>query len=279
MPVPDLPLPADFHFSQNNLQDFLACPRRFQLKHINHLVWPAVQSEPVIEQEKALARGKQFHQMVHQSFIGISKSILSDQITDPELEQWWLSFCNHPPRDLPSNNLPEYTLSLPFAGYRLIAKFDLLAYQSGSFFIVDWKTNQKKPSRSYLEQRAQTRLYRYVCSKAAAHLNNGQPIAPETIHMLYWFAADPDHPEYFHYSTQEQHADSQWLANLIQQIVTLSNTGLPFPLVDEDKSCAYCVYRSLCGRGVTPGQWDEQADPEAEIEIPFDPDQVMEIAF
>ena len=42
-------LKPGFHFSQNNLQDFVDCPRRFELLHVLHLPWPAIQSEPVLE--------------------------------------------------------------------------------------------------------------------------------------------------------------------------------------------------------------------------------------
>ena len=36
-------LPPDFHFSQASLRDFLACPRRFLLRHIQRLAWPAIE--------------------------------------------------------------------------------------------------------------------------------------------------------------------------------------------------------------------------------------------
>mgnify|MGYP007064289961 CR=1 FL=1 len=40
-----MPLPVDFQFSQNNLQDYLDCARRFELRALRRLAWPAAQSE------------------------------------------------------------------------------------------------------------------------------------------------------------------------------------------------------------------------------------------
>ena len=42
-------LPADFHFSQGSLQDYVDCPRRFQLRYMMKLAWPAVEAEPAVE--------------------------------------------------------------------------------------------------------------------------------------------------------------------------------------------------------------------------------------
>ncbi len=64
-------LPDDFVFTQNNLQDFVDCPRRFQLKYLLKMAWPAPISEPIEENDHLIQLGSQFHQMVHQFFLGI----------------------------------------------------------------------------------------------------------------------------------------------------------------------------------------------------------------
>ena len=38
-------LPPDFHFSQRSLQDYVDCRRRFQLRYLQHLAWPAVEAK------------------------------------------------------------------------------------------------------------------------------------------------------------------------------------------------------------------------------------------
>ena len=45
-------LPGSFIFSQSSLQYYFDCPRRFQLRYIEHLAWPAVETEPVLENER-----------------------------------------------------------------------------------------------------------------------------------------------------------------------------------------------------------------------------------
>ena len=59
-------LPVDFQFSQGSLGDFVDCRRRFQLRYMWRLSWPAVQSEPYSEHERVMRRGVLFHQLVQQ---------------------------------------------------------------------------------------------------------------------------------------------------------------------------------------------------------------------
>ena len=64
-------LPASFNFSQSSLQDYFDCPRRFQLRYIEHLIWPAVETEPVLENERRQQEGQLFHRMVQQHLVGL----------------------------------------------------------------------------------------------------------------------------------------------------------------------------------------------------------------
>jgi hypothetical protein len=52
----------EFQFSQSSLQDYVECSRRFELRYIERLRWPALQSEPVLEQERHMQQGQRFHQ-------------------------------------------------------------------------------------------------------------------------------------------------------------------------------------------------------------------------
>ena len=59
-------LPPNFQFSQGSLQDFVDCRRRFQLRYIQGVAWPALQTEPAMENERSMQQGARFHHLVHQ---------------------------------------------------------------------------------------------------------------------------------------------------------------------------------------------------------------------
>ena len=59
-------LRADFQFSQASLQDYVECARRFQLRYVERVAWPAPQAQPIFEYEQRLERGQVFHRLVQQ---------------------------------------------------------------------------------------------------------------------------------------------------------------------------------------------------------------------
>jgi hypothetical protein len=85
-------LPDGFQFSQGSLQDFVDCRRRFRLRYLDRLAWPALQTEPALDNERHMHLGLLFHHMVHQHLIGIPVSNLAKMIHDEQLERWWLNF-------------------------------------------------------------------------------------------------------------------------------------------------------------------------------------------
>jgi hypothetical protein len=87
-------IPVDFRFSQGNLQDYIDCPRRFQLRHLQHIAWPAVEVEPLLEHERHRKLGEFFHRLVQQHLLGVPVERLSRmaaglRLGGPELETWW----------------------------------------------------------------------------------------------------------------------------------------------------------------------------------------------
>ena len=80
-----MPLANNFIFSANNLQDYLDCPRRFELRYILKQNWPAITSQPVLEMENRINMGNRFHLLAHQYLSGISGEILRNTIDDPDL--------------------------------------------------------------------------------------------------------------------------------------------------------------------------------------------------
>lgn len=250
--------PETFQFSQNNLQDYIDCPRRFQLRYLLQQKWPALQSEPVQDQEARMQQGQAFHQMVYQHLSGLPPEALVPCSSDPDLCKWWGNYLMHPPKSLPAQRYPEFALSAYFAGYRIIAKYDLLAVEPGKrILIVDWKTSRKKPSRLSLEQKMQTRLYRLLAVLAGGRLM-GCEVKPEQVQMVYWFAEHPQEPEYYPYDWEQYEADRREISRVIGQIT--STQEKTWFLTVKDKSCLFCTYRSLCGRGMHAGNYDEMED-------------------
>lgn len=272
-------LAHDFQFSQSNLQDFTDCPRRFELRHMQRLKWPALEAEPALEHERRMRQGDLFHRTVHQHIIGVPAEQLTPTLHDDTVRGWWQNYLRDGLNDLPAQRHPEVTLSVPFGRYRLLAKYDLLAVQPGErAVIVDWKTTEKRPGRGYLQTRLQTLVYRYVLARAGAHLNNGQPFVPEQVTMWYWFPSYPNRPEQFPYDSAQYQNDEALLLDLVQRIETAS----AFERTDNHSHCRFCTYRSLCGRGEKAGNFLQEEvdfDTAAPSVLDFDFDQIAEIAF
>jgi hypothetical protein len=271
-----------FQFTQSNLQDYIDCPRRFELRYLLQLKWPAVQTEPELEQENHLLQGQNFHQLIHQLILGLPVDTLTLQIDDPVLQNWWENYLQSEPlAGIPGIKYPEFTLSASFEGFRLLAKYDVLAIEVGQkAVIIDWKTSRHHPSHHTLQQRVQTRLYPFLLVKAGIHVNGGQPISPEEVEMIYWFAKDPEKPEHFDYSHDQYQQDQEFLAGLVHEI----NQHKPgnFLLTPDEKLCRFCNYRSLCDRGIKPGStmdWENEPEPGSEQPFRVDFEQIAEIEF
>jgi CRISPR/Cas system-associated exonuclease Cas4 (RecB family) len=278
-----------FQFTQANLQDFVDCRRRFQLRYLLRRAWPAIESEPVLENERIMKEGALFHRMIQQHLNGIPAERLAEMTQGEDLARWWENYRTQA-AELPglseiealnTRRYPEVNLSATLDGFSLLAKCDLVVVApDGRGIIIDWKTSRRRPKRKDLFTRLQTRLYPYILTKAGAHLNQGQPFQPEQVEMVYWFADFPAQPERFAYSAGQLQDDEATLHGLITEIQRLGETE--FPMTDEVERCRFCVYRSLCDRGVEAGRLQEN-EPETEAAggagLDFDFEQIGEIEF
>jgi predicted RecB family nuclease len=272
-------LPPDFIFSQSSLQDYVDCPRRFQLKYLLGQRWPAPEVDDLLAFERRMEQGERFHHLVHQHLVGIPPELLLKRLADADVRRWFETYLRAGLDDLPAQRRPEVTLTVPLGEYALTAKFDLLAIAPGArALIVDWKTGGRIPRPEALATRLQTIVYRYVLAKGGDHLNGGIPIATEHIEMVYWYADHDGATRRFGYDGQQLQAAEVYLLKLIEAI----NTRRDFPLTPDDHRCRYCVYRSLCDRGTSAGalaDWDE-ADVTGDLGgFSLDLDQIGEIAF
>ncbi|MGA2503340.1 MAG: PD-(D/E)XK nuclease family protein [Anaerolineales bacterium] len=268
-------LPTGFAFSQSSLQDYSDCPRRFQLHYIDQLQWPAIETEPVMENERRQREGQLFHRMVQQHLIGLPAEKLSPMARSPDLSRWWENYLGAK-LDLAGYTLyAELTLAAPVGTHRLLAKYDLVAVKPGErVFIYDWKTTNKRPRDEWMAARYQTRVYRAMIVQAGASLNGGNPFTPEQIEMIYWYAEYPMKPAHFPYNAVHYKRDWDSLTGLITEI----GNHRHFPLTDDEKKCAYCPYRSYCNRGGKAGTMDEMVESEpANPDINFE--QIAEIEY
>jgi PD-(D/E)XK nuclease superfamily len=269
-------LPSDFQFSQNNLQDYADCQRRFQLRHLQHLMWPAVEVEPIFDKENFMKQGALFHRLVHQFLMGLPADKLVPPNADPELRLWWDNFQARGLKDLPEKRFPERLLSIQLEGHTLVSRYDLIAVEAGQrAVIVDWKTTRQRPKKHWLEKRLQTRIYRYLLVRAGAGFNNGQPFTPEQVEMVYWFTNFPDEPERLPYTRSQFQDDELFLSQWFGTIAAQNE----FPLTDELRQCRFCTYRSLCERGEGAGTMDEADALTGFLEDDLDTGSITELEF
>lgn len=265
--------------SQSSLQDYVDCSLRFKLRYLERLSYPAMESEPALENEKHQQEGEYFHRLLQQYLIGIPSEQIARLANTPNLQRWWGHFLADPVLQGFRDNaslFPEVNLSAPMGKHRLLAKYDLIVVRDGKATIYDWKTYRKRPRNEWLSARMQTRVYRALLVQAGAHLNNGQPFAPEQIEMIYWFADFPGDPARFEYTSAQYQRDWDVLVKLSEEIDSAS----AYPKTDDRQKCLYCTYRSYCERGVQAGDWTE-AENESQAEELFDVnfEQIGEIAF
>jgi len=276
MEVVSMNLPDDFVFSQSALQDFAECARRFELRYINEIQWPALETQSALEFEATMQKGKEFHHLLHQHALGVPAESLEKTINDDSLRLWWQHYLDWQQENLPAERHPEITLTAALNDQLLMAKYDLIACKpDGEFLIVDWKTGKFPKSPGRLADRMQSLIYPFVLERAGSWLNGGKPIPPERIRMIYWFAEDGRAVE-FPLTAEKLGAIESRLASLLDEI----RNRTEFPLTQNERLCRFCVYRSLCERGVEAGELSElnaESDPSEAISL--DLDALEEIAF
>ena len=291
-------LPEGFTFSQVSLQDFVDCRRRFALRYLMHVQWPAVESEPVEEQERRMRRGADFHRLIQQHLLGIPEHKLTPSIEDPELGQLWQHYLDFRPIEQAAASrayevYPEVTLMTSISGHRLTAKYDVIvAIENGEIILFDWKTSTYRYGSDKAEARLQTRVYRSVVVRSGARLIEEDIVSPDKVTMVYWFAPHPNAPVRLPYSQMAYERDIDYLRELVAEIETATEAGgdadtaiSAFPKTDNTFLCRYCPFRSYCGRGVEAGDIDEQELAleleaiDSESTFDFDFDQVAEIEF
>jgi len=258
-------LPEGFLFTQTALRTYQECPYRFRLRYLERIPWPAFPAAP--EVEAALERGRRFHDLARQRFLGLE---VGDQAAacGEEVARWWAALEASPPAlEGYPHRFPEAGLSIPFGRYRLAARYDLLAVGEGCACIVDWKTGRPLPAEKVLAQDLQTRVYLFVLAEGGAAYHQGRPLPPERLSLLYWHPAGPTSVR-LSYGPERQEEDRACLADLVARISACpAEEMLPVP---DEAACRGCAYAPLCGRpGARSEDWEEDFSPEEEGEEAF----------
>jgi hypothetical protein len=250
-------LPDGFTFNQANLQDFVDCPRRFQLRYVQGQQWPAVMAEPLSEHEAFVRRGAQFHCLVERHQLGLPVAEMASGLSDSVLCTWWDAYLGFEMlHTLSGERFPELRLSAELFGGRVMAALDLVVVEPGSrVTIFDWKTYGRVPRREWLAFRLQTVLYLYLVAVVGPGML-GDWLKPDMLSMVYWFPVEPGLPVVFRYSQQQQQEDGVRLAGLVQAVLGGSGKDV-WSLTSETRLCEYCQFRSRCGRGVAAGVFGE----------------------
>lgn len=285
-------LPDTFRFSVTSLQDYLDCPRRFELRYLLGLRWPAVRAEPVERYERSVMLGQAFHRLVSQHTVGVPMQLIrrasEAEEAAPELARWWQTYEVYRPiaifggESARADVHSEMMLEADIAGQRVVARYDLLIIMPGErVVILDWKTGDTRPSDSDLKKRMQTRLYCYLLVRAGSAVYGGRAIDPEQVEMIYWFPEHPDSPARLPYSAPAYAKDDIYLAALITEVVNRKEGD--FGLTEDERQCRYCTYRSYCDRGTQAGCL-ETASATWELAelgegLDFDYDDIAEIEY
>jgi hypothetical protein len=251
--------------TRGRLRDLAECRRRFWLQAIARPPWPAAPIPPQVE--TAILLGQSFHQVMRRHFAGLAPG----EFESPELETWWTAWQRHGLSLPPGRYLPETTLTVPFRGERLLARFDLLVFpldDSHPALIVDWKTERRPRTREELAADLQTDLYPFVLAEGGRALMaqdcSGLP-SPDHIEMIYWQANDPRHPVRFPYSKARHAANRVRFGELVEQAREMSPVDEP-PVTDDLAICGRCRFLSYCGHPVSPMPDAEPEDDPGPIE-------------
>lgn len=248
-------MPPYLALGRRQLADFAACQRRFQLRHVQRLAWPAAPLAESVTQAREL--GQQFHQLLERHFLGLPVADDLAAAGEP-LRGWWAVFEQQGPSLPPGRRLPEVSLTVPVGRSLLSGRFDLFVLGEDSAHLYDWKTETRPRPAAELAEDWQTRLYLALLTEGGAALRpDGRPLDPDRLTMTYWYAQAPAATVTLAYS-QAQHAANwasiqAWVGQIDQQLATQA----VLPLTDDWTECGRCAYAAYCGRTVAPASLDE----------------------
>ncbi len=244
--------------SFSRLAAYLACQRRFQLRYLYKLLWPAPTIDP--DREMRLLLGQAFHRMIHRHLIGLP---VADQLAaEPELRVWWECFLANGPALPAGKRLPEITVTAPLGRHVLTGRFDLVIISQEKLYLFDWKSDRQRRTEKALKDDLQSRVYLALAAEGTSAL--GQEVEPEQISLTYWNVNDPERPVTIGYNKVEHDRNWRFLTELANRI---EGQAL-FPLTDDLAECRRCLFQIVCQRITEEWaleEWDLEPD-EVDLE-------------
>lgn len=234
--------------SQQQIQDYLECPRRFQLRHLDYLSWPDLPYPPDVE--AAFSRGRLLHRLIERYFLGLPVS--REEIVDPVVAAWWDTFMAFGPKPDTGRILPEASLTVPVGNHQLRGRFDLVHLDTLQTPLVatvyDWKTSKPR-DLPWLRKAWQTRLYLALMAEGGGALPGaqGQLLDPDLISLVYWYLDDPEQPVRVEYS-RDWHAENWQTLQRTVDAIDASLRANEWPKTDDWSACRYCAFQVYCGR-------------------------------
>lgn len=232
---------SGFEFSQNALNTFKICSKKFGYKYEKGINWKKEDEE---EYYKSLKYGVEFHLMCERYFSDIP---VGNFIGDKKYEKFnmWLERVKQVvPIYKDREYLPEYGLSLKIdKESRLNVKYDLaIVYRENGILCIDiwdWKTENRKINYNDLENRMQTIVYMSVAYEIIPKIY-GKNNEKVRVRMYYY------QPEYYldpieiKYNEEKFQRDKNKINSLIKEIKKSD-------FKDKNlNSCKFCEFNRLC---------------------------------
>lgn len=251
--------------SQEWLNVFAACPRRFQHIYLEQLSVPIS-----LDQQKRLRWGTWFHLLMQQRALGLEMDwrAVAEHGLEYQLQQCVERLIEAvPERFQPQPHLSwqsEHRRTHYVQGHLLTVVYDLLVLEPERAQIFDWKTCSCPQHPEELAQDWQTRLYLFVLAETSKY-------APEQISMTYWFVQPDAAPQSIqvkysrtlHRNTQQELGD---LLNQLDRSLEQYQAGTPFSQVNLAAGlCDTCSLAGRCQRSQT-GSIVEEPPDWAEVE-------------
>lgn len=256
-------LTPGFRFSQASLATAEVCPRRFYLRYLARVHWPAAHDPGGLAAEQGAARGRLFHHLLHQHHLGLDVAAEVEAQEDPRLSAWWQAFLEHPPSGLPAGRaFAEVEVWVPLEAWWLRARFDRVVAAGSDLCIVDWKTGAP-PEQGYLNT-WQTLVYAYVATEGGGMFGDGGPVSPEQVALCYWQATRPAEVWWYRHNAAAHLEARARIVGLAEALSGLREEG-DFARTEDEKHCRRCEFRAYCGRGSAAGSgWGHGEEEEGD---------------